>query len=218
MKIADSMKMFAGSVAVYAAVASAYACGEAPALAPSSAVGSGGSDGADETGGETVGAGPVPPAMADPTPGSRLQSMYRVAEDGSRQWLGWYDTALDAPCGWMRLFDGKDYCVPSYHYLSGLYSDPTCVRQIARLNECDTSLGHARAIGDKNPYQCPQELTIFELDSEPLPAGSTLYAFDVNDACVAYDSRVMVAGDRDYPIRAEVSPSEFVASDIVRGP
>lgn len=218
MKIAHSMKMFAGSVAVYAAVAAAYACtgnaGSGSAGRGGIADGSGGSSTSVEPSVDTVGAGPVSPALADPTPGLRLQSQYRTGDDGSRQWAGWFDTVLGAPCGWMRLSDGKDHCVPGYHALSGMFADSACTRQVARLNACNDELGHGRAVGDRNPSQCPHEISVFELEPQPLTPGSTIYAFNIDGMCVAYQSTVMVAGERDYPTRSEVPPSEFVTSSI----
>lgn len=44
--------------------------------------------------------------------GSRLQAQYWAGADGSKQFYGWYDTALKATCGIGGIEPGEFYCLP----------------------------------------------------------------------------------------------------------
>lgn len=225
MKIAHSLKMFAGSVAVYAVVATAYACGDADKGAKTRGTpatgggGDGGASGAHGAGGEdstteSAGVGPVPPAMADPVPGTRLQSRYRVADDGSREWIGWYDTVLDAQCGWLRMSDGKDHCLPSYPQITGRFADPACTRYAVRVEECIGPSNRLMAYRYSATDRCTFEIYVHRL--EPLAVGTAIYAKG-GATCVPAPSGE-VSTESDFVTGAEVPPSEFVASDVVHGP
>jgi hypothetical protein len=60
--------------------------------------------------------------------GSRIRAKYVLGEDGSKQWVGWYDSELKTDCGWSPYFEsGKRYCIPNYATgISQYYADVAC--------------------------------------------------------------------------------------------
>jgi hypothetical protein len=221
MKIAQSFKMFAGSVAVYVAVASAYACtGSAGGGATAErGAGDGGTGGmvsdAAGTGGvsETspAGGGPVPVANADPVPGSRLQSQYRVADDGAKEWLGWHDSLLDAACGWWPMSDGRQHCVPLYLRHTFYFADASCTQKVFTPSCGFTDA--RRGLTMETVNQCGSLVRVFEV--QPLPMGTQMYGLSGAN-CVSLAGQISKVGDM--VSGAEVPPSEFVGSDLVIGP
>lgn len=82
-------------------------------------------------------AGPVGPqgapgADGDTNSGSRLKARFRAGTDGSREFLGWYDSSLESNCTFFP-HNGKDWCFdqpvtalePSWSY-----SDPACTKPV----------------------------------------------------------------------------------------
>lgn len=172
MAISRSIRLLAGSIAVYLSVASLHACGSSgPAMGSASsggAGGSGGSNGAfmggagakDGAGGSQAttaaqavasgsdGAGstgsimdPVGDAHANES-GSRLKAKWYKGVDGSKQWIGWYDSQRQEECSIARAADGKDRCLPITVFIqptiynsapTGYYGDATCATMLVTI-------------------------------------------------------------------------------------
>lgn len=61
--------------------------------------------------------------------GSRLKAQWRGGDDGSREFVGWFDSAIGAACEYMTAEDGTVRCLPgaiSTKSVSLLYSDASC--------------------------------------------------------------------------------------------
>jgi hypothetical protein len=61
--------------------------------------------------------------------GHRMAYQSIVADDGARQRIGWYDTALDTACSIGLARDGQHRCLPpatSVSFLPGLFADAGC--------------------------------------------------------------------------------------------
>jgi hypothetical protein len=72
-------------------------------------------------------ADPVSVAHAQSQPAERLRARYLVAEDGSRQFVGWHDTGRDEDCSFGFAADGAQRCLPATQYgVWGYYSDDQC--------------------------------------------------------------------------------------------
>lgn len=119
--------------------------GDESSLADASIGPSGGGDGhggdpTDGTGGGWLDAAldaitdPVPDAAADDgtKDGSRLKARYYVADDGARQFAGWFDTQRGEECTFQLAGDGKRRCLPTPQTLGTLsyYQDAECTQPI----------------------------------------------------------------------------------------
>lgn len=58
--------------------------------------------------------------------GSRLRARYYDGGDGSRAYVGFYDTALQVNCSPLKATDGVTRCLPASASVAKLYSDPSC--------------------------------------------------------------------------------------------
>ncbi len=77
---------------------------------------------------------PVPDASADPESGSRLKASYRIADDGSKEYVpgSWYDTQRQEACSFATAADGKERCLPDGAAVSA-FSDSACTVGIAAV-------------------------------------------------------------------------------------
>lgn len=215
MKIRDSLKMLSGSITIYFAVATLYACSAAapPAMDETAGghdgVGGHGSHGVGGSGGMATGdggssgGGPVPPALADPVSGSRLKSKYRTASDGSKQWIGWYDAERNEDCNFLTMSDGSLRCVPSgWANPSGYYADSSCTTQLAFSPGCANV---TYAIMNDSDGQCGYRARLFS--ATPSPSG-TMYA-KTTSSCIEY---APPPGWIFYRFGPEIQPSAFVSA------
>jgi hypothetical protein len=68
---------------------------------------------------------PVGDANAEES-GSRLKAKRLVGDDGSKQFVGWYDTSLKVDCQYALMQDGLKHCVPLTSASLALFSDAAC--------------------------------------------------------------------------------------------
>lgn len=79
---------------------------------------------------------PLPTADAQTSiGGSRLKARYLLAEDGSRQFLGWYDSQRQENCAFTQAPDDIVRCMPFVaaavaHPFSQAFADSACTRRI----------------------------------------------------------------------------------------
>ncbi len=50
------------------------------------------------------------------TEGSRLKAQWRIGDDGSRAFVGWYDTVTNAACAFNIAGDGVERCLPPFQW------------------------------------------------------------------------------------------------------
>ena len=117
-----------GGAAMVASVASggavATSSDSAGALPGSSSAGAGGTavGGSSGAGGGIM--NPVPEAQAAES-GDRLKARWRVASDGAREFVGWYDSERKENCTFILAADGSTRCMPSGGG-AFYFSDDTC--------------------------------------------------------------------------------------------
>ena len=101
--------------------------------------GNGNEGGSDDEGGGWLDAAldaitdPVPDASADDgtKDGTRLKARYYVADDGARQFAGWYDTLRGEECSFQMAADGKRRCMPAATVTGGTYyADAACTQPL----------------------------------------------------------------------------------------
>jgi hypothetical protein len=68
---------------------------------------------------------PVSTAKADTVSGSRLKAKYYVGNDGSKQFIQWHDSQLDADCYFAQTASGLR-CLPAYITANAYYADAAC--------------------------------------------------------------------------------------------
>lgn len=65
---------------------------------------------------------PVPTQQS----GDRIKARWLVGDDGSRQFLGWWDSELGTECEWLTADDGAHRCLPVTEVQVDHFSDPGC--------------------------------------------------------------------------------------------
>ena len=199
-------KMVGGSIAIYVAMAACSASGgTATGFGPPGSSKPSGSSGS--SGGTSV-TNPVPTASADSTQsGSRLKAMYNVGSDGSKTFVTFHDTQLNADCLFGGASDGSTRCLPSGAQVTGeLFSDP----------QCSQPLGIA-ATGCVTPvYAVQYETTCSGNQKKIFPVTGTfngsVYTGNAT-SCTAY-SPAVVSSYSFYNLGPEVSPSSFVQATL----
>lgn len=148
----------------------------------------------------------TPPGPGDSTAGSRLKSRYYVADDGSRQWIGWHDTQLDVDCGFALASDGKTRCMPtSVGSVSGSFADSSCSQPLAAaLGGCSVpklavQIDTANASCSGVPYRAFNVGAPF--------TGTTAYV--KSGGCTSVS---VTGGTTLYQTTGERPPSDFVAA------
>lgn len=119
-----TLKVLASGCCVYIAIAACSGGGG------SSATSADGSSGSTATSGGTPGS-PVPNAMADDwyQPGSRLKLQYYEASDGTKTFVGVFDSARGEQCYFGLHADGSTRCLPTAG-ASSIFSDGGCVTPV----------------------------------------------------------------------------------------
>lgn len=77
-------------------------------------------------------------AASEAQSGSRLQPVYLEGDDGSRQFMGWFDTTLRIDCSFAMATDGAWRCLPAGADAGRFYSDAACTQRLATVhNGCN---------------------------------------------------------------------------------
>jgi len=195
-------KMVGGSIAIYVAMAACSASG-----GPATGFGPPGSSKPSGSSGGTSVTNPVPTASADSTQsGSRLKAMYNVGSDGSKTFVTFHDTQLNADCSFGGASDGSTRCLPSGAQVGGFFSDP----------QCSQPLGFA-ATGCVTPVYAVQYETICRISIKIFPVTGTfngsVYTGNAT-SCTAYLPVAANPSDSFYNLGPEVSPSSFVQATL----
>jgi hypothetical protein len=159
---------------------------------------------------------PVPDAHADPaTSGSRLKAMYRVGDDGSREFAGWRDSARNEDCFFQTATDGTTRCMPTTGAtVAGYFADAGCTAPVAYL---PTSTG-----GCASPpkYARSSETLACGIYAVKLAtlgsafSGSTVYAKGPT-SCIA---TAPIAGFTYFNVGSDIGPAAFVQATIAIDP
>lgn len=84
-------------------------------------------------------AGPAPIPTTEPgagegspTSGTRLKQRVQKGADGSKAFVGWYDSQREEECTFMKASDNKLRCLPNVPYANlSYYSNDTCTSPVA---------------------------------------------------------------------------------------
>lgn len=158
--------------------------------------------------------GDAAPSPVDPTTssmgassGTRLKARWTTADDGAKQFRGFWDSQRETECYFQGASDGTTRCLPagiSIH--PSLYADAACTKRIAYGEKgcvAKTAALQGRYCAGSDFTQ-----TIFGLGARF--DGAQLYSKD-DAKCTSQP--VSSWADRDlYVVGAEIPPSEFVAA------
>lgn len=154
-----------------------------------------------------------------PVDGSRLTASRLLADDGSWQFEGWYDTELERRCAAATAADGVTRCLPGA--LLGIgYADSSCTQRalLDRRSACTRAAGEPLAYAGRiEQLECGNRISVYELGPS-LGVAQAFYRIDPDGTCspVPLDADAdpnedSVAPPELYEVRAEVAPERFVA-------
>lgn len=172
----------------------------------SSSAGVGGSSSAGVGGSSTgPGSGGGESSIASYISGSRLRARYYDGDDGSRQYVGWYDSDLDANCVFNFGSDAVRRCLPSPFSISVVYSDSGCTQPIYGHSKlCSTPPPKYAHIP---PGQCQLGWAVHELGAQ-----ATLTTLYYKSGSNCFEGAV--SQDTDYySLEPELAPTTFVEAE-----
>ncbi len=151
---------------------------------------------------------PIRDARADETAsGTRLKAQYLAGSDGSRQWLGWYDSQRGEACGFGVAEDGVTRCLPgsSGGYVTGTsFADPGCTQEVVAVGSaCGGSV--PTYVTRLLSGACVPGAAIYQIGASFV--GATYYVKS-GASCVSVSS----AGSTLFYVGADVPPSSFVSA------
>lgn len=207
MREMNGSRLLLGSCAVYLVVSACSGESKAPDARADQQSGAAGQSG-EESGGHGGQGGegidePEPPITIS---GERLRARYLQADDGTRQWLGWYDIERGENCSFRIAEDGVERCLPEVNadIAPNAYSDPNCTEElwgeIPSEVDCSPTRSAAYAIDPEDG--CARVL--YRVTEVPIP--STVYG---GPLCVAGEPGGAVV--RHFTVE-RVEPQEFVAA------
>lgn len=222
MKILESGKTLIGGFVVYVAMAACSAAGPgAISGGGSGATGHGGGDGnATGTGGYDAGdiwdalTDPVPNASADPVSGSRLKAKYRLADDGSKEYIAgnWYDSQRQEDCGFQPSADGTQRCLPTATGLQPYYIDAACSQQLAQVYNnpaCSAQVPKYASIYGYTQDTCAYFVHVYSVGPQVTPAD--VYLLNGANCLKTAPSAIYTY----YSLGAEIPPTSFVGSTVM---
>jgi hypothetical protein len=145
------------------------------------------------------------------TSGSRLKGRWQVGADGSRQFIGWYDSERKEECQYMLASDGKMRCLPmaSAHTIqpsASSYQDAECTKLGVMNPPCNPryfAINKTSELCGKTAVQIYNVGASFQVAGTMYQkAGGQCVKFPVTGAAT-----ISVLGD-------EVPASAFVAADV----
>lgn len=167
---------------------------------------------AELVGGENPGSQTAPAGDA-PRSGQRLKVTSLHGADGSNQFAGWYDAALEVDCSFAIAADGVWRCLPAGAETGRFFADAACTQRLATLPRgCETP---AYAIlTDTSVCLGQPRKEVFSLGVAF--AGPIAYSV-VAGACSAVTSADLVLYDL-YLVGDQATPESFVESTLQREP
>ena len=220
MKIRESGKTLIGGFVVYVAMAACSAGGPGAPSGNGGATGLGGAGGsASVAGGYDAGdildalTDPVPDASADPVSGSRLKAKYRIADDGSKEYLAgsWYDSQRQEDCSFQLSADGATRCLPTSTPFPPYYADAACSQPLFQSKQDNPACSsQAPKYGHATFGVCDSLIRLYSVGAKVDPVN--LYYFIGGSNCVQGD---LNAGYEYYLRGAEIPPTSFVGAKVM---
>jgi hypothetical protein len=141
------------------------------------------------------------------TSGTRLKARTYNAEDGSQQFIGWFDSQRNENCGFQMAADGKIRCLPSGTSVeAGFFGDTGCTQPLATMQTgCAPPASYALADAS-DPGACePRRFKVLTLGAKH--AGDAYRG--APGSCI---KNTLPVGTDLYDTGAEVPASSLVAA------
>lgn len=177
--------------------------------------GSAGKDGKAGTDGKDGAPGAPGPAGKDAAAsGSRIKARWQVAEDGARQFVGFFDSELQEPCGFSVASDGVTRCLPLSPGATRLFTDASCSSPAFFNIFQGCGLGKYALVPLATDCAFEQRAEIHKLGTK-LDSAATYYVSNAPNTCVVWN----LGPNYDYfADDGLVDPSMFVAATIETDP
>ncbi|HEX8789530.1 MAG TPA: hypothetical protein VF765_01165 [Polyangiaceae bacterium] len=136
-----------------------------------------------------------------------MQPVYLEGEDGSRQFMGWFDTARQIDCSFAVATDGAWRCMPAGADAGRFYADAACTQRLATVPKGCSGPAYA-TVREVPACVWQSSRQVFAVGERY--AGPLAYWTD-GGACAAVTSADLVGYDL-YRLTDEMAPSSFVAA------
>jgi hypothetical protein len=134
--------------------------------------------------------------------GGRLRARYLEGSDGSREYVGWYDTEKQSECAFSKDTTGTVRCLPIHRVAAGsAYADASCtqiVLPVAYDSKCDVTAMPTHVVSGS----CKSAVTVYQV----LATHTTIYTY--SGGCVVKPDHIGVEVDYGSPVPA----TEWVAA------
>ncbi len=219
-----SIKVLFAGIVVYFAMAMLHACGSVPptqvgtrGTGGSAATSSGGHGGGTATAGGKGGMGGMlnPVDYVEAKSGSRLKERRYVGDDGSEQFVGFYDSSRKEDCGFSVASDGMLRCMPIRAMGTSYFGDAGCVDPVGYVADppCGGFPTGWYFIRYDTSNLCQYKTKIYEVGIE-LPVGTPIWS----GTPMSCSSIQVSAIARVWQVGAVVDPSKFVAATVTTDP
>jgi hypothetical protein len=177
--------------------------------------GSGASAGGDGLGGPGTDSGlvdaltdPVSSARADPSDGTRLKATYRLAADGSKEYVTgvWFDSQRAETCSFGTAGDGQERCLPAGAGAS-TYGDSACTEPVVAVPSGCTTPAYALTLSASTCGASAGGTHVFGVGAAASP--STIY---VQSGTQCFAAGSAATGYSYFTVGAEVPATSFVTS------
>jgi hypothetical protein len=155
---------------------------------------------------------PVPSVKAEPyRSGDRIRAKYLAGSDGSRQFMGWFDTHLDVDCSFLMTSAGyRCVPIPDVYSSESYFSNAECSQPLwAAFSKpgCLTAPGMETPIGAKTVVsECVSTTTLYRL---------TPYSGDVyqraGTSCLKIENTTSLVF---YAELGQLDPTDYVAGEM----
>jgi hypothetical protein len=151
---------------------------------------------------------PVPKAAADPTSGSRLRARYRLAGDGSKEYLpgSWFDSQRNETCAFVMAADGQERCLPDGVSVVA-YADSQCMTPIVMAPASCSTPSYAQTLDSASCGDAVPATHVLAVGAAMTPTG--LY---LKNGTNCFSAGPVVTGYNYYDVGAEVPASAFVSA------
>jgi len=202
-------RLVPGSVVVYLIVAACSAAGSS-GIGSSIDGGGGSGDGGSSGGLLDAVTDPVPSASADTNQsGSRLKVKYYAGDDGSKAFVGFFDSQLKADCFFGKAADGVTRCLPGVEaLLAGYYADPSCTQPVLLAAPGCAQPTYATKV---DTTTCSTDYTRHVFPVASPFSGTSLYS--LSGATCSGPSPTSV-GALYFSVGAEIAPTSLVAGTL----
>lgn len=215
MRAKESARAVAGSIIVYVVMAACSSKGGGGFLGRG-----GGGPGVDADGGDPNGSAdtgldglldPVPTAAAEVyKSGSRLKAKYYEGQDGSKAFVGWFDSQRNEDCSFRIAADGTARCLPTGDVVQ-FFNDGNCTSPLVMVAKpCATAAAYAVF---QDGVSCSEVRTRVYPRGNPTTPGGTIF-MKASTSCTGISSSTYQTIYNFFTVGPEVAPSAFVGANL----